>query len=253
MGRITILMYHAIDTRVSPITVDPGTFRIQMESLATMQIPVISLHALVDGLHRQDLPERAVVITFDDGFVSVYTHAWPVLLEYGFPATVFLVPGYCGKSNDWPGQPRSIPRMRLLNWSQIREMALYNIDFGAHSLSHPYLDRLPPDTACREVLDSKRRIEDRLGRPVHFFAYPYGRSSDAVEAVVRSAFRGACTTEVRYSTVTDDPWRLPRIETHYLRSPAIFRAVVRGRDHGYLMARRWIRAMGHRVLHRPWR
>ncbi len=251
--RITILMYHAINPRPSPITVDPRTFQAQMQYLADSRIPVLSLHNLVERLRRQDLPNRAVIITFDDGFASVYTHALPILIEHGFPATVFLVPGYCGAWNDWPDQPDCIPRMRLLDWSQVREMAACNIDFGAHSVSHRRLDRIPKNAARREILDSQKIIEDRLGRPVAFFAYPYGRCSAAAETIVRSAFLGACTAEIRYGTTTSDPWRLPRIEVHYLRRFTVFRNVVRGQGSGYLTARRYVRTVGVHLLRRPWR
>lgn len=164
------MMYHAFDESRSIIAIPPAVFAWQMRWLHENGYQVIPLSRLVQYLRNADpLPARSVVITFDDGFETIYTYAFPVLVRYGLPATVFLVAGYCGRQNDWPNRPLTVPHLSLLSWTQIREMDRRGIEFGAHSLSHPRLDRLAPEKAAPEILDSKACIEDRLGHAVELF------------------------------------------------------------------------------------
>ena len=101
--QVPILAYHAIDERPSAISIPPRTFEWQMHQLHHSGFHVIPLSLLVQCLRTgTPPPDRSVVITFDDGLGSVYTDAFPVLERFGFPATVFLVAGYCGKQNHWP-------------------------------------------------------------------------------------------------------------------------------------------------------
>ena len=108
--KTTVLMYHALADERSAISLPPSVFQRQMRLLHEGGFRVISMSDLVSSLQSgEELPGKSVVLTFDDGFESVYTNAFPVLQRYGFPATVFLVADYCGKTNDWPSQPGGIP------------------------------------------------------------------------------------------------------------------------------------------------
>src|SRR5579864_7438246 len=152
-------MYHSVDDAGSVISTAPSVFTQQMRWLHDHAYHVIPLSTLVGHLRRgEPLPDRAAVVTFDDGFLTVYTTAFPILAQFRFPATVFLVAGYCGGQNDWPGQPGAAPRRPLLSWTQVREMESGGIEFGGHTLSHPRLDRLRPEQLEREVIDSKSMI-----------------------------------------------------------------------------------------------
>lgn len=222
--RVPILMYHALDEQQSAISISPERFAWQMASLQENGYQPVTLDKLLHSLRTGNaLPARPVVITFDDGFESVYTQAWPVLNRFGFEATVFLVAGYCGKQNDWPGQPPAVPRFRLMDWKQIQEMARHGIEFGSHTLNHPRLDGLPAQELKREILDSKTIVEDQLGREVSVFAYPYGCYNLTAKQLVGGAYRGACGTELGLAGTGSDPWALERIEIQCVQQPVFFR------------------------------
>lgn len=216
-------MYHALAEERSPISLTPAMFEWQMRWLYTNRYQVLSLTTVVQALQNHTpLPKRAVVITFDDGFESIYTHAFPILSAYGFPATVFLVGDFCSGYNDWPGQPSFIPRYSLLNWLQIREMAQHGIEFGAHTMRHPRLDRLPFDRSAYEIEMGKVMIENQLGRPVEFFAYPYGCYNGQTKALVSQLYTGACSTQLGVVDLKSDRFALPRVEVLYLNYAYLF-------------------------------
>lgn len=241
-------MYHALAEGRSPISLAPAMFDWQMRWLYANQYRVLSLNEVVEALQNQTtLPERAVVITFDDGFESIYTHAFPTLSAYGFPATVFLVSDFCGGYNDWPGQPAFIPRYPLLNWPQIREMSQHGIEFGAHTRRHPRLDRLPSAQLLDEIEMGKRMIEDRLGQGIHFFAYPYGCYNHHTKALVSQLYTGACSTQLGMVDLQSDRFALPRIEVLYLNCSYLFQWLERALLFAtYLTIRKQLRLLAAR-------
>jgi peptidoglycan/xylan/chitin deacetylase (PgdA/CDA1 family) len=114
-----------------------------------------------------DASRKRVVITFDDGFEDFYTRAFPVLTQYGLRATVFLPTAFILES------AAKFKGRDCLTWNQVRELHRAGVDFGSHTVSHPQLTTLSPHELQREVADSKRIIEDKLGCAVESFAYPY--------------------------------------------------------------------------------
>jgi peptidoglycan/xylan/chitin deacetylase (PgdA/CDA1 family) len=250
---IPVLMYHALDERPSAISITPETFKRQMQALHEGRFQVIPLGQLVHCLRTDmPLPKRSVVITFDDGFESAYTVAFPVLERYGFPATVFLVAGYCGKSNDWPSQPGGVPRMPLMTWHQAQEMQRYGIEFGAHTYSHPRLDQTPYAQLQRELVESRDVIQGKLGRAVDLFAYPYGRYDEASAALAGQTYRGACTTRLSMVKASSDPMGLGRVEALYLHHPKMVRLLSSPAMSVYLGIRRPVRKAASAVLRREW-
>jgi peptidoglycan/xylan/chitin deacetylase (PgdA/CDA1 family) len=191
----------------------------------------------------QGFPDRSVVLTFDDGYQSFYTEVFPILQEVGFPATVFLIPGFCGKDNQWPGQPSSIPKMNLLTWEQINEMARFGIEFGSHTSSHPRLDLLPDSALHDEVVLPKKILESRLGRGVTVFAYPYGRFTDQVKDLVSTYYEAACSTRLGLVTPVSDRYALERVEIKYISHPWVFHQLFNPTFPYYLSAR----SIGHAI------
>ena len=195
-----------------------------MHYLREASFNVVSLREIATYIrHNRPFPPRAVVLTFDDGFKNMYDVAYPVLKEIGFQATVFLVPGYCGRNNRWNGQPDGIPALDLLDWSEIREMASAGIDFGAHTMSHKNLTELPLEAATREIAGSKSMIQRHLERDVLFFSYPYGEQTEDITRAVKDHFRGACSTELAFVTSQSDIYALPRIDMYYFSNNNYFK------------------------------
>lgn len=239
--RVPILTYHSVDESGSVISVRPADFAKQMRILCNEGFRAVSLpellHVLQDGRNQH----RTVAITFDDGFENVYRHAMPVLAEYGFAATVFLVSDYCNRTNDWPGQSAYVPRLPLLRWSQVREMAVLGIQFGAHTKTHPNLTGLSAVAYREEIIGSQKAIEDHVQHRVDAFAYPYGAYDSLTCGVVREHFAVACSADLDYVHPGCDPVALQRLDAFYLRGEYLFRHLLSSPTVAYLRARRVLR------------
>lgn len=255
-GRVmsaSVLMYHSLDDCGSVISTAPRDFQRQMEMLHQGEYNVISFGQLASSLRQgRPLPGKSVVITFDDGFSSVYTVAAPVLEQYGFPATVFLVAGYCGKTNDWPSQPPGLPSMSLMTWSQVQELDRQGFEVGAHTCTHPRLDLVADDELEYELVESKAFIEDKLGHSVELFSYPYGRVSQSSAAMVQQTYLGACTTRLGPVKDKSDPWAIQRIDSHYVRRPQMFKMLSSPALSLYLGIRRPMHSAASSLLNRQW-
>lgn len=229
-----ILTYHSIDPSGSAISTPPAVFERQMEALAACGVPVVPLDRVTEV-------RPSLALTFDDGYASFAELAVPLLLRYQFPATVFVVSGHCGGSNVW-SQP-SFPSLKMMSWETLCGLPRDLVSLGAHTISHSNLTTLAGPQAAEEIHGSRAALEDRTGRPVPFFAYPYGASNAAVRGQVRSGFRMACGTRLRFLSEVEDTFHLPRIDAFYLCETDRFRKFVSGRARSYLLLRRFLRGL----------
>lgn len=203
----------------------------------------VSLRDAVAGRDsRGEWPERSVVITFDDGYANVLEHGLPVLSRVGFGATVFVVTDHVGGWNDWDVPPGGLGRLAILSWAGLAELAEAGLEMGAHTQTHRDLTRLSDGDARREIVSSRKDIEDKLQRRVESFAYPFGSVGESVRGVARREFRAACTTVL--SRAGSGPLEiLPRVDAYYLGTTARLRRCIEGRLDRYLTMRRWGRAV----------
>jgi peptidoglycan/xylan/chitin deacetylase (PgdA/CDA1 family) len=246
--RVPILTYHSIDDSGSIVSVEPATFREQMERLCKAGYISITLGEFVRRrLQNEGIPEKTIVITFDDGFENFLTEAFPILTDCSFSATVFLVTGQCGGYNDWSGNPPRLPRSRLLSWMQVKEMARYGIEFGSHSKTHPVLTKISRGEAELEIIESGRRIEDQIGKKVTTFAYPFGAYDRSVREAVGQSYLGACTTKLGKVTNESELCALQRIDAYYLSGSRAIDVLETKRMDTYLAARRLLRAVRRTV------
>lgn len=233
MGRAAILTYHSLDETGSVISIRPEVFRRQMEALAANSIKVVPLQQI------REHPE-AVAITFDDGFANFADHAVPVLRQLNFPATVFVISGYCGQKNNWPTQPPGVPQLPLMGWRALRDLP-EQISLGAHTITHPDLRTLSDSEITREVHQSRIEIEQQTGRPVETFAYPYGAVDARAESVIRREFQSGCGTRLDFVRPESDPAVLPRLDAYYLKSTLWFRRPFGISNTLYIALRRTLR------------
>jgi peptidoglycan/xylan/chitin deacetylase (PgdA/CDA1 family) len=148
--------------------------------------------AIIGGVR---LKEKLVCLTFDDGYEDFYTNAFPLLRACGAKATVFLVAGSTGATNRWD-EASGFPSTRLMTAEQVRELASQGVAFGSHTLTHPHLTRLDETAQRREILDSKRELEDLLAEKVNSFCYPHLDYNERVRALVEEAgYVSACGGE----------------------------------------------------------
>lgn len=185
-------------------------FERQMEWFARLGWHTLSLAEAGERLIRgEHIPPRHFVITFDDGYVDTLTVGIPILRALGFTATVFVVSGLVGAHNLWDeGIGHVAP---LMTWAQLEQVLDAGCSIGAHTVSHPHLDRIPLDAAHQEILDSRLAIERQLGIPVRTFCYPYGHWNPQVVRLVQEAgYDLACnimgrTEHGRYLLARTDP------------------------------------------------
>lgn len=215
---IPIFMYHKVNPYSSSggygLRVLPDQFAWQMNYLRERGYQTISFDGLINHWEKgAPLPMRPVMITFDDGYEDNLLFAYPILKENGFKATIFLVSGLIGKTNEWDTRDNAQPVNKLLTWDQIKEMEKNGIEFGAHTATHPNLAAIPSDEAVSEITLCKQVLEQELGHPVLSFAYPYGKYNEQTKAAVAQAgFKAAVTTAVdKNDLLTTDYYGLKRL------------------------------------------
>lgn len=239
---IPILTYHSIDESGSVISTSPEVFRRQMRRLKESGLTTVSLGTLSRVMiENGEFPTNSVILTFDDGFRNFYTAAFPVLDECGFGATVFLVTDFCGKNNDWNGNPPEMRSTELMSWSEIRELANRGIEFGSHTRTHPDLSRLAAAAVEREMTESKAAIEDVVGKQVTTFAYPFGKFGNAARQIAERIFETACSTDLGKVSGLSDPLSLERIDSYYLANWYAFDSFSSAKFGHYLKFRQSLR------------
>jgi peptidoglycan/xylan/chitin deacetylase (PgdA/CDA1 family) len=211
-----ILTYHSIDGSGSVISVDSDTFRRHVEWLCTANVPVRPLSDLVDPECRE-----GIALTFDDGFENFAAEAWPILRTYDLPATVFVVRDWVGRDNGWDSEDLRIPRLPLMSWSTLAELASEGVDLGGHSCAHSDLRQLDGDPLRVELEACRDAIVRETGAVPSAFAYPYGQyETGTVRAVADAGYTLAVTTEMALLDATPAaPLELPRLDAFYLRPP----------------------------------
>lgn len=246
-------MLHALMAERSPISLDPLNFASQVRWFHEHGYRSIRLIDLAQAIRdKQSIPEKTIIFTFDDGFETCYTQAAQILVDHSFSATIFLVSGYCGKNNDWPGQPAAIPRWPLMSWEQIRSLDRMGFEIGAHSHHHARLDLMNESALESEIIHSKIQIEDQLGHSVDTFCYPYGRYSPRVKEMVEENFRAACSTRLGLASLTSNPHAIERIEVLYLQPAFIYQGIDQPWFPSYLSLRKTLRLAAGFLQQRSW-
>jgi peptidoglycan/xylan/chitin deacetylase (PgdA/CDA1 family) len=235
---LPILTYHALDDHDAPTSTRLSWFTETIARLVEAGFVGVDLG---DWVARGRPPVvRGFAIAFDDGLRSILP-GLDVLARRGIPATVFLVTDFVGRDNDWPGQPSWVPREVTLDWSEVADLARRGVAFGAHTRTHPRLDRADEATVDLEVREPRDAIESRLGRPCRLLAYPYGRSTRDVRGRCR-LFDAAFGTRPGLTSARDPLHDLRRIDAHDLRSRRAINRLIEGRLSPRLAARGAIRS-----------
>jgi peptidoglycan/xylan/chitin deacetylase (PgdA/CDA1 family) len=173
---------------------------------------------------------RTLAVTFDDAYRSNLELGLPVLTAHDAPATVFAPTDWVGSERpmrwpgieEWAGGPHE-DELLCLGWDGLGELAERGWEVGSHTRSHPRLPQAGDAALERELGDSRRLIEERLGRPCHALAYPYGDSDErVVRATARAGYRAACTLTALPHAARPLAW--PRVGVYPANHPLFFRA-----------------------------
>jgi peptidoglycan/xylan/chitin deacetylase (PgdA/CDA1 family) len=176
---LCVLMYHKVnDVEGNTVTVAPGTFDEQMAQLGVLGYTAVSLDDVIAHyVDSKPLPQRSVLISFDDGYLDNLENAVPILQKYGYPAVLFAPIGYLGVRRPLPHDEHLAARGIVnptLDWSQLAELERAGVRVESHGIGHRPLADLEVDEAAREITLSKLRLEEALGRPIRAFAYVKG-------------------------------------------------------------------------------
>ena len=201
---IPVLNYHQVEPKDgNPLTLWPEQFEAQMEYLAAEGYTTITIDEMMDALENgTSLPEKSVIITFDDGYADNYEYVYPILKKYGFKATIFLIYDF---TNAYPN---------YLTWDQVAEMKASGlIHFESHTMTHANLAELTSvDELRHEIADSHDLLSEKLGYDMHYIAYPGGRVNEEIERITSAAgYRGGFTVHYGLSTPAEGRYQMDRI------------------------------------------
>ena len=199
---VPVLMYHSISyQKDNPVRLPIEKFEEQLKYLKDNGYYTITLTDLYNYfMTNTPIPEKSVVLTFDDGYEDNYTTMLPALRKYNFKATIFVITGVIDKSANY------------LTSKQLVEMEKYGVDIESHTVSHENLKDIPKDKQLETLKKSKKDLEKILNKQVNYFAYPFGGySKTSIEAVREAGYKMAITTDGRWSSKSDGILSLHRV------------------------------------------
>jgi len=229
-ARVPVLMYHRIGTAHNAwerkYCVSPQRFAEHMQALANAGWSAVSIHDFFGWLDgKRELPEQSFLLTFDDGFLGIFTDAAPTLEKLKWPATVFLVTALTGQRDVWCAEHNpSGATYPLLDASHIHELRGRNFSFQSHTRDHADLPTLG-DVELREQLSGAREdLAALLGEAPPYLAYPYGRHDERVLQAARAAgYLAAFSVQPGFNRRDIDRFRLRRLDVFGTDSSAALR------------------------------
>ncbi len=215
-----ILCYHRINPwyKNDAITVSPGSFKYHMNYLSLKGFRFITLDEYIQQISYSS---KNVVITFDDGFADNLWFASEILKKFKITPVIFLTVSYIGTDKIFT-RYQNKEKDRFLNWKEIIEMSKNGVEFGSHTLTHPFLTKITRQQAEKEIIDSRKIVEDKTGKEVKFFCYPYGDyNSEIIEIVEKGGYKAAVVNRKKNMKITK--FTLPRIGIYSHNNKLIFR------------------------------
>ena len=214
---IPVIMYHRVinnpeNEGVHGTYIYENIFREHMQYLKDKNYTVITFKDLdkIGWRNRFEKDKKYIFITFDDGYKDNYDLAFPILKEFGFKATIFLM----GSStyNEWDVNASGEKEFPLMSVEMIKEMQDYGIEFGAHTFNHPKLNTLSNEEIEHQIIDVKKPLEEKIGKEIITFAYPYGILNDyAKEMTKKAGYTFALATDSGSVCLSDDLYQIRRI------------------------------------------
>ena len=253
---LPILMYHSIsddgESNASPYyktTTRPALFAQHLRWLSDAGFRSVGLE---DGIRiaqqGNGAQEKAVVITFDDGFRDFYDSAFPALKAHGHTATVFLPTAFIGESR------RTFKGRECLTWAEVRELRAQGIQFGSHSVNNPVLYETPWGEIENQLALSKKKLEQELGEKIASFAYPYAfpqpdqRFADTFEKLLRQhGYQHCVTTMIGRVQSGDDLFSLKRLPVNDCDDRPLLLAKLSGAYDWLAYPQSWFKSARYRL------
>lgn len=220
-GTSVVLLYHRIGrprlgSLVAGQYVAPSLFRRELDFLTTHGWRQVSLSEMIEKRGSEAAHgENEFCLTFDDGYLSVYEHARPALQDRGMTATVYVVAGSVGGINGWD-RSAGDHEEPMMSAAQVRELAESGFEIGSHTLTHPHLTEVDDDQLRRELQDSKRALEDIIGKEVTSFSYPYGDyDSRVLDTAIDAGYKNAVATRLGVVLDGTSAFEVPRVNVRW--------------------------------------
>lgn len=199
---VPVIMYHSIDyEKGNELRVPKEAFKEQMRYLKEKGYTTLTLNEFYSFLTKnKPIPDKSVVITFDDGYKDNYVNAYPILKEFGFNATIFVITSTIDTEKDY------------LTTEQLKELQANGIDIQSHTVNHDQLDKLPYVKQVDTLKSSKDNIEKKLGNSVKYIGYPFGKwNEDTIKAAKDAGYNMAFTTTSGWSDKNQGMYKLRRV------------------------------------------
>jgi peptidoglycan/xylan/chitin deacetylase (PgdA/CDA1 family) len=239
-------MYHSVSDQASskyrPFALPTERFAAHLDYFTRNHYTPLSVTQLIKARLAKQLPERPVVLTFDDGLADFYTGAFPLLQKYNFTATLYVATAYVNSTSSWLKSSDEGQRP-MLTWDQLKELSAGGIECGGHSQTHTRLDTLPVAVARQEIFQCKALLEEKLGCEISSFAYPYGYKTAAIEQLVQEAgYSSACAVRYKMSSSSDQAFGLARLIITDSTDTTALAALLEGRDSRLVRAYKQLRS-----------
>lgn len=231
-GRLTVLNYHQVkDPADDYSSVSIVAFRQQMQFLKD-HYRVLPLSEAIRAMSASRNPDRIVAITFDDGYLDNATIAAPILHALGLPACFFVSTEMIGSTRPFPHDvAQGRPPQPHMSWDDLRTLASHGFEIGSHTCSHADMGTIALDEAERELRESRRRLEEELGKPIRMFAFPYGHRRNMrpdTIAAARREYEVCCSAYGGHNTAPLDPSNVRRVVISTGVTFLAFKAIVEG-------------------------
>ncbi|WP_454052736.1 polysaccharide deacetylase family protein [Clostridium sp. Marseille-Q7071] len=198
---VPVLYYHSIQkSGENELMMDPELFRSHLQWLNNNNYTSLTMEEFYNYIkYNTPVPEKSVVITFDDGYIDNYTNAMPIINEFDFDTTIFMVSDFVGNPN-------------FLTESQLKELEKNKINIESHTANHLYLAKLPKEKQKEELQQSKDRLDNLLNEKIEYVAYPYGSYNDDTKNITREiGYKMGFSTDSGWASGDDDLFSIPRV------------------------------------------
>ena len=218
-NRASILIYHRVNNQEQArLSISTALFEEMVENMAK-KYNIISLESLIERLNeKKEIPNRAVVITFDDGYRDNYLYGARILKKYNLTATFFVTSGYIGSDRNFPWDTEVEEKRSIMDWDEVRELSRMGFEIGGHTVNHVDLGKVSLGVAEKEIRECKDKIEDEIGQEINKFAYPFGGKDairpEVIEIIKNTGYICCCSGYGGKVRSGGDPFRLHRISMY---------------------------------------
>jgi peptidoglycan/xylan/chitin deacetylase (PgdA/CDA1 family) len=252
--KVPILMYHALvekrTAHLNRVHITVELFKQQIGWLAAKGYKAVTIDDMLKNFGAKKNIQKYCVITFDDGYLSLYKYALPLLKQYGFAATLYLSTAAVGE-NDFEKLPSLNPKTlpandKPLTWNEIKEMSDNGWAIESHSVSHADNSQLTAAQLIHEITESKKIIEQQLKKPVLHYAFPFGKyNAGSLKLLKEAGYKTATTVHAGLCTSKNNLYRLPRLEMNADDSLSSF---IKKIETGFISSKEKLRSSARNIL-----